>query len=128
MPFALVVDGNRKWTVVRLRPVGPLGVQVMTALAVPVVLRSEALTGMGSVPEQPANAKSTVTAVMRRSDDTVNPMGRPWDVVPAHVPLKSSGGVGRTGGAHAHHSRIAIPAANCHSSLVRRRLNRLIVV
>ena len=90
------------------------------ALAVPDGLRSGAFSGMFTVPEQPPNAYSTVTAVIRRSADTVKVIGRPCDVVPAQAPLKSIG-VGRAGGAHAHQIRIASPAASCHSNRVNGR-------
>ena len=53
------------------------------------------------------------------SDETVNVIGRPCDVLPLQAPLKSSG-VGRDG-AQAQPSRIAIPPTNCHSVFVSDR-------
>ena len=124
VPFAFVIDGKRKLTTVRPGSVMPRPVYAMTALAVPLVFNSGASPGMFTVPKQVPNAYSIVTLVRRRSGVTVKAIARPCDVVPAHVPLKSSG-VGRGGGAQAHQIRIAMPAANCHSSRVNGRNPRI---
>ena len=122
VPFALVGDGKRKLTTVRAAP-DPFGAWTTMALAVPLGFVSGTLADVFTPPVQVANAYSSETVVIRRSDDTVNAIGLPCEVVPVQFPLKSSG-LGRAG-VHAHQIRIARPAASCHSARVNGRQDRI---